>query len=62
MDDFKNMKKDLLTKEQVAAAIDASISTVERLLRNGVLRAIKIGSRTYIHKDEVGALLKGGAA
>ncbi len=61
MDEFKERKKELMTREQVAAAIEASISTVERLIRNGVVKTVKIGSRTYIHKSEVESLLTGGA-
>lgn len=61
MDELTKRKEELLSREEVAVAIDASISTVERLLRNGILSAIKVGSRTYIKKAEVAALLEGGA-
>lgn len=59
MDEIKQQKQNLLTKEAVAAALEVSISTVDRLINNGTLKTVSIGKRKFIDKAEVEALLRG---
>jgi len=44
---------ELLKVEDIAAALDANIETIRRYIRQGKLKAQKIGRRYYVSKDNL---------
>lgn len=49
---------DLMTAQEVADALRVSLSTVSRMVQNGTLRAIRIGSRGLrFRSDDIAALI-----
>jgi len=45
--------KIMLSKKEVAAMLDLSERTVDRLTQKGLLKAIKLGNRTLYNREEV---------
>ncbi|MFL5786651.1 MAG: helix-turn-helix domain-containing protein [Flavisolibacter sp.] len=54
-----NVITNLLTREQAAVMLGASIMTVYNLQSSGLLNPVKIGGRIRFNKDEVQSILNG---
>lgn len=50
------------TRDQAARQLDVSIRHVDRLIKLGQLRAVRIGRLIRIPRDALDELLQGGAA
>jgi excisionase family DNA binding protein len=49
---------ELLTRQQAAAALNCALITIDRYIRSGVIKSIKIGKLRRIKRREIERLLK----
>jgi excisionase family DNA binding protein len=59
LDDMTHTQIPLLTKSDVATLLAVSLSTVNRLLRDGKLQYVKIGSLVRIPMPAIQGVMKG---
>ena len=52
------MEQLLVTRAEAAKALSISVDTLDTLVRSGLIRKIKIGSRTYYSPEELRAFTK----
>jgi excisionase family DNA binding protein len=48
-----------LTKKEAAMHLKLSVRSIEKLVKNGLLQAHKIGGRVLLHLDEIDAAVRG---
>ena len=53
----KEQLKDLLTKKDVMKMLHVSLSTVDRWMRSGCLKAFGVEGRVYFRREDVEAML-----
>ena len=54
----QDVERQSLRVEEAARALGCGRTTVFKLIREGRLRAVKLGTRTVIPRSEIGRLLK----
>lgn len=59
MDKIKELKEKLMSREQAANALDCHVNTIDRLLKNGTIKAVKLGKKVLIKAESIEEALRG---
>lgn len=54
---FSKYKGSLLSKKEVAIELRSSVSSIDRLRKNGVLKAKMVGGKVFYTVDEIACFL-----
>lgn len=61
MDNIKKIKEGLVSREEAASLLDCHVNTLDRLVKNGTIRAVRLGGKVLIEVASIEHALKGGA-
>lgn len=59
--EMQDKQTEALTREAAAARLQTSLATLDRMIKAGKIKAVKMGKRVLVVASEVERILRGGA-